>query len=73
MDPIVHGVMKRYLGCLSLVRVNFHSHTPWHEKIFPLATPEFALLDSSDQILYRWFGYTEPESFDSILKPLCQS
>ena len=71
MDPIVHGVVKHYLGCLTLVRVNFHSRTPWHEKLFPLATPEFALLDSSGQILHRWFGFTEAEAFDEILQPFC--
>jgi len=71
MDPIVHGVVKEYLGCLTLVRVNFHAHTPWHDKLFPLATPEFALLDSSGQILYRWFGYTEAELFEEVLNPLC--
>ncbi len=72
MDPIVHGVVEQYKGCLTLVRVNFHARTSWGEKLSPLSTPEFALVDSSGRILYRWLGYTEPERFAEVLSPLCQ-
>ena len=54
-----------------LERVNFHEHTPWHDLLFPLASPEFALLDSSKRIIYRWFGYTEESEFATVFDPLC--
>jgi hypothetical protein len=54
-----------------LERVNFHSETEWHASIAPVASPEFALLDSSGKILYRWSGLTERKEFDEIIKPLC--
>jgi len=72
MEPIVDRLKKDYRSCFTLERVNFHDRTPWHDLLFPLASPEFALLDSSNQILYRWFGYTEREGFDEILEPICR-
>jgi thioredoxin-related protein len=72
MDPIVHGVVEQYESCLTLVRVNFHTRTPLRDKLSPFSTPEFALLDPSGRILYRWLGYTERERFDAVLDPLCQ-
>ena len=71
MDPIVHGIQKRYRGCIKLERVNFHTESPWHELLFPLGSPEFALLDSSKTIIQRWFGLTEEEEFSAVLDPLC--
>lgn len=71
MEPIVHGIRKRYAACIRLERVNFHAHTSWHELLFPLGSPEFALLDSSEAILYRWFGFTEADEFTQKLDPLC--
>ena len=71
MDPIVRGLQKKYRGCIRLERVNFHDETPWHELLFPLASPEFAVLTGSKDILYRWFGVTEPAEFAEILDPLC--
>jgi hypothetical protein len=56
---------------MKLVRVNFHDHTSWHDFLFPFGSPEFALLDSSPKILYRWFGVTEEMEFAQILNPLC--
>jgi len=73
MEPIVHGIQKRYRGCITLERVNFHAETPWHELIYPIGSPEFALLDSSKNIIYRWFGVTEADEFAEILDPLCSS
>ena len=58
---------------MTLERVNFHDQTSLHELIDPLATPEFALLDSSKEIIYRWFGFTEEEEFAAVLDPLCRS
>ena len=72
MIPIVNGLKKKYAACLQLERVNFHERTPWHELIYPLASPEFALLDSSKQILHRWFGVVEEEEFAAVLDPLCR-
>ena len=71
MEPIVHGLKERYADCLSVDRVNFHAHSDWHDLINPMATPEFALLDQADTILYRWFGVIESQEFDDILQPLC--
>jgi hypothetical protein len=73
MEPIVHGLTKRYAGCMTLERVNFHAQSAWYEKINPLGTPEFALVDAAGKILYRWSGFTEAESFDQVLQPLCKS
>ena len=56
---------------MTLERVNFHKWTSWHELIYPQASPEFALLDSSKEIIYRWFGVTEEEDFAALLDPLC--
>lgn len=71
MEPIVDGIQKKYRGCIKLERVNYHEQTPWRELLFPIGSPEFALLDSSKEIIYRWFGVTEPEEFAEILDPLC--
>ena len=71
MEPIVHGLKTQYAACMSVQRVNFHSHTAWHDLINPMATPEFALLDATDAILYRWFGVIDAEEFDAVLQPLC--
>jgi hypothetical protein len=51
--------------------VNFHKQSAWHELLFPIGSPEFALLTSSKEIIYRWFGVVEPEEFAEILDPLC--
>ena len=71
MIPIVNGLKKKYAACMKLERVNFHERTSWHELISPLASPEFALLDSSKQILQRWLGVVEEEEFTAVLDPLC--
>jgi hypothetical protein len=71
MEPIVDGIQKKYRGCIKLERVNFHGETSWHELLFPLGSPEFALLTASKEIIYRWFGVVEPEEFAEILDPLC--
>ena len=73
MDPIVHGLKNKYAGCMTLERVNFDKWTTWHDLIFPLASPEFALLDSSKQLIQRWFGVTEKDEFAAVLDPLCGS
>ena len=73
MEPIVHGLKRKYASCMTVERVNFHQWTEWHELIYPLATPEFALLDSSKQVLHRWFGFTEEDEFAALLDPLCGS
>lgn len=72
MEPTVRGLTQRYRSCLTLERVNFHAVTAWSEKINPLGSPEFALVDATGTLLYRWSGVTPPESFDEILQPLCQ-
>jgi hypothetical protein len=71
MDPIVNGLKKKYSYCLKLERVNYHEHTPWHDLLFPIGSPEFALLDSSKKVLYHWFGVIPTEDFSVILDPLC--
>ena len=73
MDPIVHGLKEKYSQCMEVVRANFHQHTPWHELILPLASPEFALLDSSLNVIHRWFGVLEEEDFAAVIDPLCNS
>jgi hypothetical protein len=72
MEPIVHGLRRQYSGCFEYERVNFHVDSEWHHLIGPLATPEFALLDDSGQVIQRWFGVTEQEQFDELLRPLCK-
>ena len=71
MDPIVHGIKNKFSACIKLERVNFHDRTPWHDLLAPLASPEFALLDSQNTILYRWFGAVAEEEFTAVLNPLC--
>jgi len=56
---------------MKLERVNYHEWTAWHELLFPIGSPEFALLDSSKQVLYRWFCVIPKEEFSEILDPLC--
>jgi hypothetical protein len=71
MQPIVNGLKKQYRACLKVERVNFHAETAWHEMIAPIGSPEFALLDSSGNIMDRWIGFTEKEEFVEVLSPLC--
>ena len=71
MEPIVHGITKKYLGCMKVERVNYHAQSEWHELIFPIGSPEFTLLNGSGEILYRWFGVVEAEEFSEVLDPLC--
>jgi len=73
MEPIVHGLEDKYSNCMSMQRVNFHSKSVWREALSPIGTPEFVLLDSSEEIIYRWFGVTEAEEFSAVLDPLCGS
>ena len=73
MNPIVDGIKKKYMHCLKLERVNYHGRTTWHELLFPIGSPEFALLDSSKNVLYRWAGVTPKEDFSAVLDPLCFS
>jgi len=72
MQPIVNGIRKQYNVCFKLERVNFHSQTHWHDLIGPVGSPEFALLDPSGQVIYRWFGFTEKEEFTMIMDPICK-
>jgi len=73
MEPIVHGLRRKYGACLTLERVNFHERTSWHEILAPLGSPEFALIGSTNEIIHRWFGYTEEVEFAEILDPYCRS
>jgi len=73
MRPIVNGLKKEYQVCMVVERVPFHSETYWGNLIDPIGTPEFALLDSSENILYRWVGFTEKEEFTMILDSLCDT
>ncbi|HEX6034594.1 MAG TPA: hypothetical protein VFY83_09185 [Anaerolineales bacterium] len=73
MEPIVYGLKKKYSSCMSLERVNFHGRTEWRELLSPIGTPEFVLLGSSKEIIYRWFGFTEEEEFAAVIDPLCRS
>ena len=73
MNPIVDGIEKKYRHCMKLERVNYHGQTAWHELLFPIGSPEFALLDSSKNVLYRWSGVTPEEDFSALLDPLCFS
>ncbi len=71
MEPIVYELTQKYQSCLTLVRANFHTSGPWQTKISPLGSPEFALVDASGKILYRWSGFTEAAVFEDVLKPIC--
>jgi hypothetical protein len=71
MEPIVHGLEDKYSSCMSMQRVNFHSKSAWGEALSPIGTPEFVLLYSSEEIIYRWFGVTEAEEFAAVLNSLC--
>jgi len=71
MDPIVNGIRKKYASCFKFEHVNFHKWSAWHDLLFPFGSPEFALLDSSKKVLYRWFGVVEESEFAQILNPLC--
>jgi hypothetical protein len=72
MEPVVNRLMKDYRNCITLERVNFHAQTARSEQLAPIGSPEFALLDSSNKILYRWFGVVERSEFDSVMQPLCK-
>lgn len=56
---------------MKLERVNYHEWTAWHDLLFPTGSPEFALLDHSKNVLYRWIGVIPAEEFSAILDPLC--
>jgi hypothetical protein len=71
MQPIVNGLETEFNSCIRLQRVNYHTETRWHALIGPIGSPEFALLDSSENILHRWIGLTDKEDFESVLAPLC--
>lgn len=73
MEPIVHGLEDKYSSCMSMKRVNFHAASTWRELLSPIGTPEFVLLNSAEEIIYRWFGVTETEEFAAVLDPLCGS
>jgi hypothetical protein len=72
MVPIVYGLEDKYSSCMDMERVNFHGRTKWRELLSPIGTPEFVLLKSSKEIVYRWFGFTEAEEFATVLDPLCR-
>jgi hypothetical protein len=71
MRPIVDGLEKQYRSCMKTQRASFHTDSHWSDLIGPIGTPEFALLDSHENILYRWVGFTEKEEFTEVLDPLC--
>ena len=71
MQPIVNGIKKEFKACLHLERVNFHTKTQWHNLLSPVGSPEFALLDSSGNIIHRWAGLTERDEFVEVMRPLC--
>jgi len=73
MDPIVHGLRKKYASCFKFEHVNYHEATAWRDLLAPIGSPEFALLDASKQVLHRWFGVTPEEEFSAVLDPLCFS
>ena len=73
MRPIVDGLEKQYRSCMKTQRASFHTKSHWSDLIGPIGTPEFALLDSNENILYRWVGFTEKEEFTAILSPLCST
>jgi len=72
MDPIVNGIRKKYEGCMRVEHTNFHQWSDWHELIYPVGSPEFALLDSSLNLIHRWFGVVDYEEFEETLDPLCK-
>jgi len=71
MHPIVNGIESQYRTCINLKRVSFHANSYFENLIGPIGTPEFALLDSGNSILYRWIGFTEKDEFVAVLDPLC--
>ena len=71
MRSIVDGIKKEFKACVQVERVNFHSVTKWHELLSPMGTPDFALLDSTGNVIYRWIGFTEKEEFVDVIRPRC--
>ena len=71
MEPIVHGLKKKYSGCMRIQRVPIHAKFTWHELLSPIGAPEFVLLKASEEIIHRWSGYTEEKAFAPVLDPLC--
>lgn len=67
----MNRLLKDYRSCLQFEHINFHGQGKWQELVGPIGSPEFALLDASEKVLYRWFGVTERDEFDQVLKPLC--
>jgi hypothetical protein len=73
MTPIVYGLRDKYSTCMIMQRVNFHAESAWRELLWPIGTPEFVLLNSTEEVIYRWFGITEEKEFAAVLDPLCGS
>ncbi|MBI3161277.1 MAG: hypothetical protein HYZ23_02145 [Chloroflexi bacterium] len=71
MLPIVNGIKKEFQACLQVERVHISADTQWHDLIDPIGTPEFALVDSPGNVIYRWVGFTEREEFADVIHPLC--
>lgn len=72
VEPIVHGLKETYGNCMSMSRVDFHARSEWTDLLSPIGTPEFVLLDSHKQVIYRWFGYTTEAEFAAVIDPLCR-
>jgi hypothetical protein len=72
MRPIVDGLEKQYRSCMKVQRVPYHTDSHWSELIGPIGTPEFALIDANENILYRWVGFTEKVEFTEVLDPVCK-
>ena len=71
MEPIEHGIKKKYASCMTVERVNFHQWTTWHDLLLPFVSPEFDLLSASKEVIHRWIGLTDEEEFHAVLGPLC--
>jgi len=71
MIPIVNGIKKRYSRCMKMERASVRGSTQWNTLLAPIGAPEFVLLDSSKEVVYRWFGVVPTEEFSAILDPLC--
>ena len=67
----MNRLVKQYGECLRYERANYHRETEWHAVVGPLAAPEFALVNASGTVLYRWSGVTEMDEFTMVLEKHC--
>lgn len=75
MAPVVHGLEAEFHGRIrfSYLDIDDQRNQRFMRALGALTRAEFYLVDGDGNILYRWFGYTQPDDFraefDKSLSP----